>query len=861
MNLIKPFKRTLKKRSILTGNSYSEVSQIEIFQWNVSYQKKPWLRSISLFFLLGQILLSCSVGRKYSVPQANLNRSYLLPNGWTLSPAGRELGLGGLPLNLVLVPNTKYAVVASDGYTKHFIALIDLDSEKIVDRQPAEQSWLGLAVSKDGKRVYASAGSSDKILIFNLEGACLKQAGEISLPEGTYPAGLDLDSKNKFLYVVGNHSDKLLQIVLSTAGIVLSRKVGTTPYKCVVSPDSKTVYVSNWGENTVSVVDLTDSDRTEKVVVKDHPNDLILSRDGNYLYVACGNQNVVSVIELKSRTVTEDIQVALYPESPPGTTPNALALNPDGSILYVCNADNNCLAVLNVSKPKESRPIGFIPTDWYPTSIAVSKSVGKIIVANGKGNTSQPSGDINNGIPGGSIHQVLEGTLSFIDEPDKKHLEEYTNQVYCNTPYRNKTKITPALPFALGDKCPIKYVFYIIKENRTYDQIFGDLKIGNGDPDYCYFPEKVTPNHHDLAKKFVLLDNFYHDAEVSADGHFWSDAAYATDYVEKLWPSSYSGQGDPRLEYHDDSIAYPSSGFLWDLCSAKGITYRSYGEFARVWIPEGDEKYPSLKTLKNQKFSWSADDYKRGLKIRPATLSLEGHYNQEYAGSDYIQGMSDTTRFEIWAKEFRQFIKDGDMPRFTVLSLPGDHLLGTRPGIQTPKAMMAENDLVLGKIVEEISHSPFWNQTAIFVIEDDPQSGPDHVDCHRTAALVISPYTQRGIADHTMYSSSGMLRTMEELLGLSPLTQYDASATPMWNSFSSNPNFTPFTALKNRVPLNELNSETAYGAKESLNLTLYQADSAPDNEYNEILWKAIMGEDKPVPSIKRAAFVIVNEPE
>jgi hypothetical protein len=382
------------------------------------------------------------------------------------------------------------------------------------------------------------------------------------------------------------------------------------------------------------------------------------------------------------------------------------------------------------------------------------------------------------------------------------------------------------------------------------------MEIGNGDSAYCYFPEEVTPNHHALAREFVLFDNFYHDAEVSADGHFWSDGAYATDYVEKFWPSSYSGQGSPRLEYHDDSIAYPSSGFLWDLCDLKGITYRSYGEFARVWIPTGDEKYPSLETLKTQQLSWSGEDYKRGMKIRPATRSLEGHYNTEYAGSDYIQGMSDGTRFNIWVKEFNQFIREGEMPRFTVLSLPGDHTLGTRPGAQTPNAMMAENDLVLGKMVEEISNSPFWNQTAIFIIEDDPQNGPDHVDCHRTVALVISPFTKRGVVDHTMYSSSSMLRTMEEILGLPPLTQYDASATPMWNAFKLNPDFTPYHALKNRVPLDELNSKTAYGAQKSLELTLDKADTAPDDEFNRILWKAIKGEDKPFPPRTRAAFVI-----
>ncbi|MCF6331837.1 MAG: bifunctional YncE family protein/alkaline phosphatase family protein [Draconibacterium sp.] len=824
-------------------------------------QKRMRFHSTLWLILLAQFLLSCSGGKKYQSPQVISDGKYLLPNGWKLSPAGREINLGGLPLNIVLVPNTHYAVVTSNGYTDHFLALVDLNAEQIVDRHIIKQGWIGLAVSNDGERVYASAGGKDRILVFNVKNKRLDLTREISLPNGMYPSGLSLGSDNRYLYVVGNHNNKLLQINLSTNQIISSWEVGTTPYTCIISSDLETVFVSNWGENSVSVVDLTKQEEVKKIIVKDHPNDLIFNSDENFLYVACGNWNIVSVIDLNRKKVIEEIEISLFPGAPPGSTPNALALSPNGKELYVANADNNCLAVIDVSNPHKSTPLGFIPTGWYPTAIAISKTGEKIIVANGKGSVSSPSGDKSKGLPGESIHGILEGTLSFIDKPDVQQIDRYSKQVYSNTPYLNKNRTLPSPPFSLGDNSPIKYVFYIIKENRTYDQIFGDMEIGNGDPSYCYFPEEVTPNHHALARKFVLFDNLYHDAEVSADGHFWSTAAYATDYVEKSWPSSYGGKGSPRLQYHDDSIAYPSSGFLWDLCAAKGITYRSYGEFVRVWIPKGDEKYPSLETMETQQFSSSEEDYKRGMKIRPATRSLEGHYNTEYTGADYVKGMSDSTRFNIWIKEFHQFIKEGEMPKFTVLSLPGDHLLGTQPGVQTPRAMMAENDLILGKMVEEISHSPFWDQTAIFVIEDDPQSGPDHVDCHRTVALVISPYTQQGIVDNTMYSSSSMLRTMEEILGLPPLTQYDASATPMWNAFKSKPDFTPYTALKNRIPLNELNSKNSFGAQKSLELTLGQADTAPDDEYNRILWYAIMGEDKPFPPRKRAAFVIVNEEE
>ena len=814
--------------------------------------------SVLCILFLCQLFYSCGDKNKSQLPQLLSDGKYLLSNGWSLSPAGREISLGGLPLKIVIVPNTDYAVVASDGYTEHFIALIDLKTEKIIDRDTTRMGWMGLAVSNDGKHIYASAGSRNEIFVFDLENGQMTRSGEISFPAGTFPAGLYPGADDKYLYIAGNHNNQFIQVDLSTKQIVSTREVGITPYACILTPDSRTAYVSNWGENSVSVIDLTSKDEAKKIIVKDNPNDLIINSKRNHLYVACGNRNIVSVIDLTRNEVIEEIEVSLHPGAPAGSTPNALALSSDGNILYVANADNNCLAVIDVSSPDNNRPLGFIPTGWYPAAIAIPQTGGKIIVANGKGSVTHPSGDKSRGLPGESIHRILEGTLSFIDIPDKQQLDIYSDQVYENTPYMNKSKVMPSPPIELGDNCPIKYVFYIIKENRTYDQIFGDMEIGNGDTAYCYFPEEVTPNHHQLARTFTLFDNFYHNAEVSADGHFWSTAAYATDYVEKLWPSSYSRQGNPRLSFHEDSIAFPSSGFLWDLCAAKGITYRSYGEFARVWIPEGDEEYPSLELLQKPRLTWSPKDKEMGLQIRPATVSLIGHVNPEYAGSDYISAMSDSTRFEIWSKEFRQFIKEGNVPRFNVLSLPGDHLLGTRPGVQTPRAMMAENDYILGRIVEEISKSPRWKETAIFISEDDPQSGPDHVDCHRTVALVVSPYTKRDFVDNTMYSSASMLRTMEEILGLPPLTQYDASATPMWNAFKKKADLTPYTVLKNRVPLNEVNSPLAYGSQESLKLTLNQADSSPDDEYNIILWKAIKGAGRPFPPKRRAVFVREN---
>jgi hypothetical protein len=354
---------------------------------------------------------------------------------------------------------------------------------------------------------------------------------------------------------------------------------------------------------------------------------------------------------------------------------------------------------------------------------------------------------------------------------------------------------------------------------------------GNGNAEYCLFPEAVTPNHHALAREFVLLDNVYHDAEVSADGHHWVTGAYATDYVEKFWPSMYAGRGrKERPSLHDDTTAFSAGGFLWDLCAKAGISYRSYGEFARVYrAPPG--------------------------QVRAATASLEGHIHPTYRGADAIRTFSDTQRLELWLADFRAFEKAGRMPQLQVLSLPGDHTVGTIPGFPTPRAMMAENAHALGRIVEAISKSRFWKSTAIFVIEDDTQGGPDHVDAHRTVTFVASPYARRGYVDNTMYSSSSVLRTIELLLGLPPMSQYDAAARPMWASFQRNPDLRPFALKPARTRFDELNPTAAYGAERSVELALEAADEAPDDEFTELLWKAVKGESSAVPPRRVATFV------
>ena len=433
--------------------------------------------------------------------------------------------------------------------------------------------------------------------------------------------------------------------------------------------------------------------------------------------------------------------------------------------------------------------------------------------------------------------QLSRGHFRSCRFPDEKTLAAYTEPVYKNCPYSDKLLTDAphsektAIPTKVGDPSPIKHVLYIIKENRTYDQVFGDLTRGNGDPSLVMFGRDVTPNHHKLAEDFVLLDNLYCNGHVSADGHPWSTMAYNTDYIARNWALTYSSRAGVDDDEKGDLSNAPS-GYLWDACARAGLSYRSYGEYGRrVSQPDGT------------------------LRVEGAVPGLVGHMCPDY-GISKVPGRRnrDTDNAETFIREFQEFEKTGTLPRFMVMSLGEDHTTGTRPGGFTPQACVASNDLALGRIVEAISHSKSWPETAIFVIEDDAQNGPDHVDAHRTVGLVISPYTKRKHLDSTQYSTVSMLRTIELILGLPPLSQYDAAARPMFASFTDKPDLTPYTHEPARIDLNAVNAPTAYGADRSLKMDFDEYDRIDDFELNEILWRAIKGKDAPVPPAVRRAI-------
>ena len=769
-----------------------------------------------------------------------------LPNGWHLSPAGRSVALGDLPLNLAVSYSKKWLAVTNNGQSVQSLQLIDTKTEKVLDNKVLPKSWYGLKFSRDEKFLYASGGNDNWILKYAIINNRLRLQDSIILgkkwPQKISPAGIEIDDAAKVLYVVTKENNSLYVVDLTTKKVIHELPLGAEAYACILSPDKKELYISLWGGDRVLIFDVSKKTINAQIAVGDNPNELLLNKKGSLLYVANANDNSVSVIDTRKRTVTEVLNAALYPDAPAGSTSNGLALSADEKTLYVANADNNCLAVFDVSVAGSSRSKGFIPVGWYPTNIKVIGR--KIFVSNGKGfssfanptgpNPTKPDqaverhiGDTSVTVRAGYIGGLMKGTLSIIDEPSAAGLGVYSKAVYKNTSYTKERELNAAgekgspIPMKVGGNSPIKYAFYIIKENRTYDQVLGDLPEGNGDTSLVLFGERITPNQHKLVKEFVLLDNFYADGEVSADGHNWSTSANATDYLEKNWVTSYGARGGTYPGEGKREIANPKKGFIWDYCRRANVSYRTYGEFA--------------------------DDGKANI------ASLEGNFCPYYAS--YNLSVRDTTRFYQWQREFDSLLARNAVPRFNSLRFGNDHTEGLRLGRATPFAHVADNDLAVGLFIEHLSKSTIWKESAVFIVEDDAQNGPDHVDAHRTTAYLAGPFVKRGFVDHTMYSTSSMLRTIELILGLPPMSQYDAAATPMWRSFKAQPDFKPFTSVPIAIDLNEKNRATTASAILSETFDFTKEDRIPDLLFSKVIWKAIKGEESEMPAPRRSAFL------
>ena len=788
--------------------------------------------------LVFQFSCSDSVQKESSSLDSLLNaRRVLLPNGWSLSVPGESIALGDLPLNLVKTKDERLLAITNNGQSKQSVMLIDPKTFEKTSEIEIPKSWYGLTFNNDGSRLFASGGNDNMIRIYNTSQNALSEVDSIVLgavwPVKISPTGLTLDKRNENLYVTTKEDSALYKVNLSTREIQ-RLFLGHEAYASTLSTDESELYVSLWGGEAIAVVDPKSLSVLAEIPVGSNPNDLILTKDGKHLFTACANDNSVHIINIESRKVIEKLQTACFPDAPAGSTPNALAISENDNRLYVANADNNSLAVFDISEIGESRSLGFIPTGWYPTSVKVFD--GKVWVTNGKGSSSSPNPKGPNPYERRTketqyIGGMFKGSLTVIDEPDERALKTYTEAVYKNTPYSKELELQYSgeagnpIPQKVGDPSPIKYVFYVIKENRTYDQVLGDMPEGNGDPELCLFPEIVTPNQHKLARNFVLLDNFYVNAEVSADGHNWSMAAYATDFLEKTWPTRYGGRGGEKDGRGTKSIAMPAEGYLWDYCKRAGVSYRSYGQF----IKDGK---PTLKTL-------------------------VGHVDLDYTG--YKLSVSDLYRFEKWKEDFDSLLAIDAVPQFSSMRLPNDHTSGARVGAHSPRAMVAENDWAVGKLIEHISNSSIWAESAIFILEDDAQNGPDHVDAHRTTAYVASPYAKRNAKVSTMYSTTSMLRTMELILGLPPMSQYDAASTPMWECFTATPDFSPFVALDPTYDIHEMNVEKNAISKLSDSFNLEEIDAAPDHLFSQVIWKSVKGLDSEMPAPVRSAFILQKE--
>ncbi|HTE01415.1 MAG TPA: bifunctional YncE family protein/alkaline phosphatase family protein [Mucilaginibacter sp.] len=774
----------------------------------------------------------------------------LLPNGWKLNPAGTALPLGDLPLNMQLSASGRLLAVTNNGQSTQSIQLIDPKNEKLLDERIIKKAWYGLAFSRDEKMLYVSGGNDNRILAFHIEGNKIGAADTIKLAPLSWPknkvcsTGIAINKSNTHLYTVTKEDSALYIIDLKSDKIIKRIKLPAEAYSCILSPDEKSLYISIWGDAKVSVYSTVSQSLTKSIKTGNHPNELLLNKKGTYLFVANANDNSVSVISTATNKTLETVSTSLFPTRLTGSTTNGLALSPDEKTLYIANADNNCLAVFDVSKPGSSQSRGFIPVGWYPTNV---KTLGtKILVSNGKGFTSmanpqgpQPVKKVDNsGYQKGAVNSkeqyiggLFKGTLSFIKSPQEAQLKAYTKQVYANTPFNTKKtaladgEVGNPIPRKLGEKSPIKHVFYIIKENRTYDQVLGDMPEGNGDTSLCIFGRHITPNHHAIASEFVLLDNFYVDAEVSADGHNWSTAAYATDFIEKTWPTSYGGRGGNYDSEGTRKAGDPRDGYIWDYCKRAGVSYRTYGEFA--------------------------DDYKPNIKV------LEGHYCKKAPGFDL--DIKDVKRVEVWAHDFDSLLAINAVPQFNTVRISNDHTSGQHKGAYSPYAAVGDNDLAIGQFIEHLSKSSIWKESVVFILEDDAQNGPDHVDAHRSPVFVAGPYVKRNAVIHGMYSTSGVLRTIELILGLPPMSQYDAAAMPLYDCFTSKPDFSPYITKPAQVDLEQRNVAVNESSKRSATFNLAKEDAVPDLELNEVIWKYVKGENAVMPAPKRSAFVILEK--
>ncbi|MBI4876715.1 MAG: bifunctional YncE family protein/alkaline phosphatase family protein [Acidobacteria bacterium] len=787
--------------------------------------------------------------------------SVLLPSGWLLKPAGRQLPLDTLPMSTALSPDGRFLLVLNGGYNPPSVSVINLETTTEIQRVPVADGWLGLAFTPNGRLVYVGGGSRASILEFTFspEGKLEPARTFEIVPEAQrtvrdFIGDVAVSPDARLLYATSLYQDKVLIVNPQSGRVIEEIRTARRPYRILFHPDGKSFFVSSWADGVVQQREAETGRPIGLLRVGPHPTDMLWSdkkapaEEGAEpewnmrLFVAAAHTNSVYVFggnASQDLRLVETINVAMTPRQPLGMTPSALALNADQTRLYVVCSDANAVAVADVSQTR-SRILGFLPTGWYPTAARMLPDK-RLVVLNGKGlrshaNPRGPSptrrpapASLGNQAPQ-YVAAIQTGTAAFIDPFGENELEAYTKTVFANSPYRDqlldhaRIPVNNPVPSTPDRKSPIEHVVYIVKENRTYDQVLGGLGKGNGDPSLVLFGESVTPNQHKMAREFVLFDNFYVSADVSADGHAWSTAAIAPDYTQKQWPNSYAQRRRLNDYHQQDPASLAPAGYLWTQALARGLSVRNYG-----YVVENKAK-PGQDGIQVE-------------SVRDA--SLRAMTNSHFRGFD--TQVPDLERAQVFLRDLAGFEANNNLPRLIVMRLGGNHTSGTTPGRISPQSAVADNDYALGLIVDALSRGKFWSKMAIFVLEDDAQNGADHVDAHRSPAFILSPYTRRGILDSTMYNTTSMLRTMELILGLRPMTHFDAAARPMHTAFEATPDARPYTAEKPRIPLDQRNPANSPTAARSLRLDFSEEDRIDDDELNDILWLAIRGTEPPAP--------------
>jgi DNA-binding beta-propeller fold protein YncE len=737
-------------------------------------------------------------------PQAD--GTVLLPTGWSISPAGKQIPLSTLPMSAVLSPDDRYLLVLNGGFLPPSISVIDLESETETARAPVKDAWHGITFNKAGDKVYVGGGSEASIFEFGFENGKLapQRVFPVVPPQQRKPSDqvgdVVLDAPGRFLYAANLFRDSITVLNAQTGVVVREFPTGRQPYRIVLGPGGKTLLVSHWAEASIGLYDLTDGRLIERIAVGLHPTDMLLQpwrREATdagrpalaaRLFVACASTNSVFVLGLTEGSrfhPLERIPVGPTPNAPAGSMPTALALRRDGAWLYTVVSGNNALVVADVSEER-SELLGAIPTGWFPTAAATTAD-GRLLYLNGKGDGSKPAprgpDPTRRGAEEQYVASLQTGSLGIVPPLNDEAIAQLTDRVIANTLYDDGLMTSAEAPEGSpvprrpGEPSPIRHIVYVVKENRTFDQVLGDFDGAEGNADLVVFGDDVAPNHRKLAREFALLDNFYTAGDVSADGQNWSFAALANDFVEKLWPGYY---GRRRAGYEFEggqTAAIPPAGYLWTNARAAGLAVRSYG----VWTaaPQGGSRV----IVKDPGLAADSD-----LSFPPFDLDTP-----------------EQARVEEFLREFAGFEASGELPRLMLVRLPNDHTAGRAPGKPTARAMMAEHDYALGRLVEAVSKSRFWPQTAIFIVEDDAQDGADHIDSHRAPAFVVSPYARRGFVDSTFYSTPSILRTIELILGLRPMTQFDAAAPPLVSAFSATRDAAPYEAVRPKQSFDEKN--------------------------------------------------------